>query len=386
MKKAIIITSLFFSLSLVSSSQPVALDSLNKYIAGYWRLIGEVNPSGFEESKKNIVLVINSDKSIQYYENRRKTDWFTYRIDTTQRTLFKLETSSYLGGYIMEANQINLQFGYSAVDAIDFYFERMSHRQIEYFLGKKELSSAFRWKSKKKIMQFFADWQKMEPSIKIEDPKQALNIYQKEAYKFFSDFHTKAFKEIKEKRFVIVDVSLKNVQSSDFHYPNQAELDSYFEKQTGKKNYRALINDDKKYNLIMDENTNFWKDHFGELALSKLKFETYPLTNFMPYFQSDSNIIFLPLHQERKALIDKYIRRGDRKYHNWDFMKRHLGFPMGGVQYDYTETVEITGLVFNKSLDLAIVDYQYPYTWKRVVYEKVKGTWVFRKTIQVTKS
>ncbi len=389
MKNIILITFCLFNSILVSNAQVLTSETINKNIIGYWQKIGDGNPSVFEAEKNEIVLVINSDKTIIYYENRRKLGWGNYSVDSMK--MFKLNTTMHknnallpspydvvsVGGYIMQADNKKLVFGYAAVDGTDAVYERMTTKQVDIFYGEKLLSKAFRKKSDELLLEYFKEWQQMEPTNETEMPPDVLDKYQKEAYAFFNDYYSALLEDNEVPKFTIIELSLHNVGNTNLELPSTLEMDSFVNKMTGKKDYRAEIKDEKVYDRIKED---FWGRYF-ENKLAEQKIEYHKLYNFNPPIYGKKNITYLLLRPDRKRVIDYCMRNNDKKYKNWLFIEKYLYSGGGGVQYDITDTPMIQKLVFNTQLNLLIVDYVYSYSWVKDLYEKKEGKWQFHSTI-----
>lgn len=393
MKSIILIPFCLFTSILVSNAQELTLETINKHIIGYWQKMGNGNPSAFEAEKNEIVLVINSDKTISYYENRKKLSWGNYSVDSM--AMFQLNTTMHknnallpnpndvvsIGGYITQADDKKLVFGYAPVDGTDAVYERMTTKQVNIWYGEKVLSNAFSKKSDELLLEYFKEWQLMEPTNETETPPALLDKYQKEAYAFFNDYYSALLKETEVPKFTIIELSLPNVGNTNFGLPSTLEMDSFVNKTTGKKDYRAEINDEKKYNRIVEE--SFWGRYF-EQKLAEQKVEYHQLDNFNPPIYGKKNITCLLLRPDRKRVLDSCMRSNDKKYKNWYFIEKHLCAGGGGVQYDITDASMIRHLVFNTQLNLAIVDYVYPYAWCKDLYEKKEGKWQFHSIIMHT--
>lgn len=356
MKSILLITFCLCTSILVSNAQELTLETINKSIIGYWQKMGNGNTSVFEAEKNEIVLVINSDKTISYYENRKKLSWGNYSVDSM--AMFQLNTTMHknnallpnpndvvsIGGYITQADDKKLVFGYAPVDGTDAVYERMTTKQVNIWYGEKVLSTAFSKKSDELLLEYFKEWQLMEPTHETETPPAVLDKYQKEAYAFFNDYYSALLKETEVPKFTIIELSLPNVGNTNFGLPSTLEMDSFVNKTTGKKNYRAEINDEKKYNRIVEE--SFWGRYF-EQKLAEQKVEYHQLDNFNPPIYGKKNITCLLLRPDRKRVLDSCMRSNDKKYKNWYFIEKHLCAGGGGVQYDITDTPMIRQLVFN---------------------------------------
>ena len=201
--------------------------------------------------------------------------------------------------------------------------------------------------------------------------------YQKETYFFFSDFYAERLKSIEASKYTIIEISLNRAGHAVFSLPTEMELDSFVNMFTGKTDYRAEINNEKKYNAIVEG--SFWGRYF-EKKIDDQKIAYDRLENFLPFFSENKYITYLPLRADRAKVIDYCMRKNDKKYRNWLFIKKYL-CSEGGVQYDVTDTPMIQNLIFNTQLNLAIVGYAYHYSRVKDLYEKKDGKWQFHSTI-----
>jgi len=150
----ILCTILLFKFALIG--QELSSATLHTRLIGYWK--------GDKLTNDQEVLVINADKSYQFYKNKVKTDFGTLEID--YHYLFRLNFHSHFGeftpmdypkGYIWTLPEDKLQFGSSPIDGGDAFFDRMNSKEIDEFWGKKLLSKAIKEQSEQLLIQYFLD-------------------------------------------------------------------------------------------------------------------------------------------------------------------------------------------------------------------------------------
>jgi hypothetical protein len=379
---SIIYIIIFFRINLFCQEELPNLtkETLEKKLIGYWKSV--------DLNKDEHIIVFNQDKTYQYFKNKKKLEYGTYIIDF--KVMFMIIFNStfkenyysefeYFPNYISNITAEKLQFGRSPVDGDDRFFKRMKSKEIDNFYGKKLLCKAFRKKSDKLLFQYFKEWQLQDnvPSDISTRLSSDTNQYHKAAQAFFSDFYAALLQDIQVPKYTIVAVGINRIGIADFVIPTTSELDSFVNAKTGYGNYRAQVRNEEKYNTIVKE--DFWGRYFEGIMNTKVP--TYDtLKNFMPYFYENENITYLTMQSRRSMVVDHCMRNKDKKYKNWYFIKSHLCYG-GGVQYTITDTPRITGLTFNKHLNLAVVDYTYPYNWVSDLYELKDGKWQFYSTI-----
>ena len=368
-------------LSLCSASnayaQELSAERLQDALVGYWRVLN---------TPKEIVLVINRDLTYQYYVDKTREDYGNLEIEF--RVMFRLKFNSCDGitqlgdsgtynKYIWMLPGERLQFGSSPVDGSDTFCERMTREEISDFWGGKQLTRIFRKKSETLLRAYFEAWRNMEPDISRENPRRKMGAVEEEAYAFFHDFNLEKTDTGQVPKYALVEIVLGKVETGQFNLPSKTELDSFVNQWTGKKDYRAEINDDKMYDRIVAENL---MSHFYEKKLTSQPVQTYRLDNFMPAFGKQPNVTFLLLRPARRAVLDACMRAKDKNNRNGYFIRNYLHNRIG-VPYDLAATPTIKRLVFNTTLDLAIVNHTEPYEDVQDLYQKINGKWQFHSNI-----
>jgi hypothetical protein len=337
----ILFATLLFNLAL--HGQELSSATLQTRLMGYWK--------GNKWTNDQQVLVINADKSYQFYKNKVKIDYGTLEID--YHSMFRLNFKSHFGeftemdypnGYIWTLPEDKLQFGSSPVDGGDAFFDRMHSNEIDEFWGKKLLSKAIRKQSEQLLLQYFKEWQGMESGSGRQGlPTKELSRYQIETSNFFNDFYSERLKSVTDSKYNIVEISINRIGYADFAWPTELALDSF------------------KNNLIAYES----------------------LDNFSPAFSGNKNITFLIIRADRAKVMHACLSKKDKKYRNWLFLKKYLCSEMNGQHdYDFTDTPMIQNLVFNTQQNLAMVEYVSSYAWVKDVYEKKDGKWQFHATMK----
>jgi hypothetical protein len=360
-----------------SYGQELSAERLQDAVVGYWRVLN---------MPKEIVLIINKDLTYQYYVDKNKADYGNLEIGF--QVMFQLKFNSCDGitglgesgtynNYIWILPGERLQFGSSPVDGSDTFCERMTQEEISDFWGRKQLTRIFKKKSEALLRAYFEEWQKMEPDISRESPRRKLGAVEEEAYAFFKDFNLEKTDTGQAPKYAIVEVVLGKVETCHFNLPSRTELDSFVNQWTGKKDYRAEINDDKMYDRIVADNL---MSHFYEKKLTSQPLQTYRLENFMPSFGRLPNVTFLILRPARHAMLYACMHAKDKNYRNGYFIRNYLHTRIG-VQYDLVATPTIKRLVFNTTLDLVIVDHTEPYEDVKDLYQKINGKWQLHSNI-----
>lgn len=336
----ILYSTLLFNLAV--QGQELSSATLHTRLMGYWK--------GSKFTNDQQVLVINADKSYQFYKNKVKIDYGTLEID--YHYMFRLNFHSHFGeftpmdypnGYIWTLPEDKLQFGSSPVDGGDAFFDRMHSNEIDEFWGKKLLSKAIGKQSEQLLIQYFTEWQSMESGSGSQGmPTKELSLYQKETNHFFNDFYSERLKSVKDSKYTIVEISINRIGYTDFAWPTELALDRFTN------------------NLIAYES----------------------LDNFTPAISGNKNITYLILRADRAKVLHACLSKKDKKYKNWLFLEKYLCSEMNGQHdYDFTDTPMIQNLVFNTQLNLAVVEYVFSYGWVKDVYEKKDGMWQLYATM-----
>ncbi len=373
MKNKLILYIIFFFQAALHG-QELSSEMLEKKLVGYWKN---------KYADQDEILVINEDKTFQYFKNNVKSDYG--KLEITFQHMFRLNFTFCTGdvftrfdtwnNYIRKLPDDMLQFGDSPVDGGDCFFQRMSSKEIDNFYGKKLLSRAFRRKSDKLLLKHLKEWQLMEnPGL---CPPDETDQYHQEACSFFSVYFSNLLKDVQEPTYAIVGVGLKRIQIVNFSLPTTSELDSFVNIASGYSDYRAYIGDEKMYNNIVME--NLWGRYFEKLLGNKdIVYDS--LKNFTPLIRGNNHVTYLDGYSRRSEVIDKCMRKHGKKYKKWYFGTMHHS-KAEGFQYYVTDTPQVTQLIFNTQLNLAIVNYTYDYCWVRDLYEKKDGKWQFHSTI-----